>query len=175
MDINPIEKEKKEDQELLEKYQEIWDLSLDTPKKEWLLNTISKMVTDYENSNSEFSNQLYRWDDQYEGILPDKIYPHKGCANYHDPITEMNVNAIYSRTIRRFRDFNYLRVKQYKSNKDRSLITQKYLRYLFAKKLNYVELLMSTLRDPIKYGTGVYITTWHISESTKKEIGRAHV
>ena len=170
MDINPIEKEKKEDQELLEKYQEIWDLSLDAPKKEQLLNTISKMVTDYENSNSEFSDQLYRWDDQYEGILPDKIYPHKGCANYHDPITEMNVNAIYSRTIRRFRDFNYLRVKQYKSNKDRSLITQKYLRYLFAKKLNYVELLMSTLRDPIKYGTGVYITTWHISESTKKVV-----
>lgn len=166
----PISKEQKEDQQLLEKYQEIWDLNLSKEKKENLLNTISKMVDDYEKENENFRKKLFAWDDQYEGVLPDKIYPHKGCANYHDPITEMNVNAIYSRAIRRFRDFNYLRVKQYKSNKDRSLITQKYLRFLFAKKLNYVDLLMSTLRDPIKYGTGEYIVTWCVEESVKKVV-----
>lgn len=167
---DPIEKEQKEDQELLEKYQELWDLKLSDKKKEQLLSVISKMVDDYEKESGEFKEQLYKWDDQYEGILPSKIYPHKGCANYHDPITEMNVNAIYSRTIRRFRDFSYLRVKQYKSNKDRSLITQKYLRFLFAKKLDYINLLMSTLRDPIKYGSGIYITTWNIEEKVKKVV-----
>lgn len=165
--VDPVEKEKKEDQELLEKYQEVWDLKLEPKKQEELLNIISKMVDDYEQENSTFKDQLYKWDDQYEGVLPDKVYPHKGCANYHDPITEMNVNSIYARVIRRFRDLNYLRVKQYKSQKDRSLITQKYLRHLFAKKLDFINLLMSTVRDPIKYGTGTYITTWYVEECDK--------
>jgi len=165
--VDPVEKEKKEDQQLLEKYQELWDLKLDPKRREELLSIISRMVDDYEKENSTFKDQLYKWDDQYEGILADKVYPYKGCANYHDPITEMNVNSIYARVIRRFRDLNYLRVKQYKSQKDRSLITQKYLRHLFAKKLDFINLLMSTVRDPIKYGTGIYITTWSVEESNK--------
>jgi len=170
MAINPIEKEKKEDQELLEKYQEVWDLKLKKETQDYLLSTVSKFVDNYEKDSEDFRKDLYKWDDQYEGILPDKVYPYKGCANYHDPITEMNVNAIYARAIRRFRDFNYLRVKQYRSNKDRALATQKYLRYLFATKLDYVDLLMSTMRDDIKYGTGMYITTWHIEECVKKVV-----
>lgn len=159
-----------DDQKIIEKYKEIWELDLDSKEKERLIGVISRMVDNYEKDSEDFKEQLYKWDDQYEGILPNKRYPYDGCANYHDPITEMNVNAIYARAIRRFRDFSYLRVKQYKSIKDRSLITQKFLRYLFAKKLNYVDLLMSTLRDPIKFGTGIYITTWIIDETKKKVV-----
>ena len=160
----------KQDQQILEKYEEVWGLGLKKEKKERLLTIISKMVDDYEKDNSDYQDQLFKWDDQYEGVLAEKFYPYKGCANYHDPITEMNVNAIYSRTIKRFRDFSYLRVKEYKSDKTKSLLTQKYLRYLFAKKLGYIDLLMSTLRDPIKYGTGKYILTWNIEESVKKVV-----
>lgn len=161
-------KKDKDDRSLLEIYQDdVWEIDLNDKEKERLLGVISKQVDEYERDNEEFFKDLIRWEDQYEGFLPPKDFPWEGCANYHDPITEMNVNAIYARIIRRFRSMDYLRVKIYKQNKDRALLTQKYMRWLFEKRVQYTDLQQTTARDTIKYGTGVYITTWEYKEETK--------
>lgn len=152
---------------LVEKYEEIWDLDLDKKQIDRLLNIISTKVDQYETNTSDDRKELYRWDDQYEGILAPKIYPYEGCANYHAPITELNVNGMYGRIIKRFRTMDYLRVKAYRDNKDRALLTQRYLRHLFEKKMKYTDLAMTTYRDIIKFGSGVYITTWEYYEKKK--------
>lgn len=159
-----------DDLKLLEKYEEIWELDLDKDTQDRLLRVISKSVDNFENTTKEDREDIYKWDDQYEGILDPKSFPWEGCANYHVPITELNVNALYSRVIKRFRNMDYLRVKAYKDTKDRSLLTQKYLRYLFEKKIKYTDLLMGTGRDILKYGTGVFITTWEYLEKKKKVV-----
>lgn len=155
---------------LLEKCKELWELDLDKDQKDRLLRIISTAVDNYETASKDFRQEIYKWDDQYEGILPSKTFPWEGCANYHVPITELNVNALYSRVIKRFRTMEYLRVKAYRDNKDRALLTQKYLRYLFEKKMQYTDLLMSVGRDILKYGSGVFITTWEYYEKKKKVV-----
>lgn len=170
-DTPKAEVEGNEDEaKLLGKYEEIWELDLDKEQEDRLLNIISKAVDNYESNTKDFREQLYNWDDQYEGVLQPKTFPWEGCANYHVPITELNVNSLYSRVIKRFRTMEYLRVKAYRDNKDRALLTQKYLRYLFEKKMKYTDLLMSVGRDILKYGSGVFITTWDYYERTKKMV-----
>lgn len=169
--LKELDVEGKEDEvSLLEKYEEIWDLDLDKKQEDRLIRIISKAVDNYEANTKDDRKDIYRWDDQYEGVLSPKTFPWEGCANYHVPITELNVNSLYSRVIKRFRTMDYLRVKAYKETKDRSLLTQKYLRYLFEKKMKYTDLLMSTGRDILKYGSGVFITTWEYFERTKKVV-----
>jgi hypothetical protein len=165
-EVEGVEDEKN----LLEKYEEIWDLELNKEQKDRLLRLISTAVDHADTNAKEFREEIYRWDDQYEGVLPTKTFPWEGCANYHVPITELNVNSLYSRVIKRFRTMEYLRVKAYRDNKDRSLLTQKYLRYLFEKKMKYTDLLMSVGRDILKYGSGVFITTWEYFERSKKMV-----
>lgn len=155
---------------LLEKCKELWELDLDKDQKDRLLRIISTAVDNYETNTKDFRQEIYKWDDQYEGILPSKTFPWEGCANYHVPITELNVNSLYSRVIKRFRTMEYLRVKAYRDNKERALLTQKYLRYLFEKKMQYTDLLMSVGRDILKYGSGVFITTWEYYEKKKKVV-----
>jgi hypothetical protein len=162
---------KEDEKKLYDLYQtEVWDLELTEAEQQRLLRIISGMVESYVTSNKSFYDDIYRWDDQYEGILPPKDFPWEGCANYHDPITEMNVNAIYARIIKRFRTLDYLRVKQYQQTKEKSLLTQKYLRWLFEKRLQWTELMMTTGREPIKHGSGVYCLTWEMCEKTKKVV-----
>lgn len=164
-----IEVEGSEDEiKLIDKYESIWELDLDKEQEDRLFRIISKAVDNYETNTKSDREDIYKWDDQYEGILSPKTFPWEGCANYHVPITELNVNSLYSRVIKRFRTMDYLRVKSYKETKDRSLLTQKYLRYLFEKKMKYTDLLMSTGRDILKYGSGVFITTWEYYERKKK-------
>lgn len=171
LDSKNIEIEGKEDElKLIDKYESIWELDLSKDQEDRLLRIISKAVDDYETNTVDDRKSIYKWDDQYEGILDPKTFPWEGCANYHVPITELNVNALYSRVIKRFRTMDYLRVKSYRSTKDRSLTTQKYLRYLFEKKMKYTDLLMSTGRDIMKYGSGVFITTWEYCDKTKKVV-----
>lgn len=161
-----------EDKSLLDLHEELWDVTLDEQDQKRLVDEVDHMISAYEKDPEtvEWQQNLLDWDDQYEGILPDKDYPWEGCANYHVPITEMNVNAYYSRIIRRFRGMDYLRVKAYKEIQDRAIFTQKYLRYLFLKKLGWVDLGMSTFRDIIKFGTGVYITTYQFKERKKRVV-----
>jgi len=169
--IKDTEVEGKEDElKLIDKYESIWELDLEKEQEDRLLRIISKSIDDYETNSKEFREDIYKWDDQYEGVLDPKTFPWEGCANYHVPITELNVNSLYSRVIKRFRTMDYLRVKSYKETKERSLITQKYLRYLFEKKMKYTDLLMSTGRDILKYGSGVFVTTWEYCEKTKKVV-----
>lgn len=167
--FSEVEREGKENEiDVIRKYGSIWELDLEKKEKDRLLRIIKKSVDAFEGNTKSEREDIYRWDDQYEGVLQDKHFPYEGCANYHVPITELNVNALYSRVIKRFRTMDYLRVKSYKNTKERSLLTQKYLRYLFEKKMKYTDLLMSTGRDILKYGTGVFITTWEYYEKKKK-------
>jgi len=161
-----------EDQSLLELHEELWDLELDVATQERLVREAEHLVDSYEKDGEtvEWHHNLIEWDHQYEGILPPKDYPWEGCANYHVPITEMNVNAYYARIIRRFRGMDYLRVKAYKEIQERAILTQRYLRYLFLKKLQWVDLGMTTFRDIIKFGTGVYCTTFTFEERKKRVV-----
>lgn len=168
LDTSNLEVEGKEDEvKLIEKYEAIWELELKPEQEDRLLRVISKSIDSFETNTEKFRKEIYKWDDQYEGILSPKVFPWEGCANYHVPITELNVNSLYSRVIKRFRTMDYLRVKSYKETKERSLTTQKYLRYLFEKKMKYTDLMMSVGRDILKYGSGVFITTWEYCEKTK--------
>lgn len=158
---------KEEEVKLIEQYEDIWELGLSKEQEDRLLRIISKAIDNYETNTADDRKDIYKWDDQYEGVLQPKPFPWEGCANYHVPITELNVNSLYSRVIKRFRTMDYLRVKSYKETKERSLTTQKYLRYLFEKKMKYTDLLMSTGRDILKFGSGVFITTWEYYEKKK--------
>ena len=153
-------------------HEELWELELSDEQKSDMVNMAEHLVSEYEKSEDtvQYHNDIYKWHDQYEGILPAKDYPWEGCANYHVPITEMNVNAYYSRIIRRFRGMDYLKVKQYREIKDRAILTQRYLRYLFIKKIGWVDLGMTVFRDIIKYGTGIFCTTFDFTERKKKAV-----
>jgi hypothetical protein len=168
LDTDSLNVEGKEDEvKLIDQYESIWELDLKPEQEDRLLRVIGNAVDSFEKNTESFRKEIYKWDDQYEGVLLPKVFPWEGCANYHVPITELNVNSLYSRVIKRFRTMDYLRVKSYKETKERSLITQKYLRYLFEKKMKYTDLLMSVGRDILKYGSGVFITTWDYYERTK--------
>ena len=161
-----------EDETLLDLHEELWDIKLTKKDQDRLVNEVDYLINGYlkDADTIEWHNKLLEWEDQYEGILSSKDYPWEGCANYHVPITEMNVNAYYSRIIRRFRGMDYLRVKAYKEIQERAILTQKYLRYLFLKKLGWVNIAMTTFRDIIKYGTGIYITTFQFKEKKKRVV-----
>ena len=72
---------------------------LDDETRKDLVHEVDTLLTTELDNQSELIENLQKWERQYLGIKPDKVYPYEGAANVAVPMTKWLVKAILVRLI----------------------------------------------------------------------------